>query len=65
MRSNFALRENFADQNDQDEYDITEVSGSKIWEDIITAENGSPVALQLQAPPQSKRKSPCAQVISL
>ena len=25
----------------------------------------SPVALQLRAPPQSKRKSPCAQVISL
>ena len=25
----------------------------------------SPVALQLRAPPQSKRKSPCAQIISL
>ena len=40
MRSNFALPENFADQYDQDEYDITEVSGSKLWEDIIAAENG-------------------------
>ena len=35
---------------------------AKHWQQVFKS---SPVALQLRAPPQSKRKSPCAQVISL
>ena len=38
-------------------------SGGNVNSSIIL--HASPVALQLRPPPQSKRKSPCAQVISL
>ena len=40
MRSDFALPENFPDQSDEDECDVTEASDSELWEDVITAEDG-------------------------
>ena len=40
MRSNFALAESFSDQNDEDECDLTETSGSELWEDVVTTEDG-------------------------
>ena len=39
MRRNFALLENFADRNDEDECDVTEASDSELWEDVLTAED--------------------------
>ena len=41
MRSDFALPENFADRNDEDECDVTEASGSGLWEDVIAAKRGA------------------------
>ena len=40
MRSNFALPKNFADRNLEDECDVAEASDSKLWENVITAEDG-------------------------
>ena len=40
MRSDFVLPENFADQNDEDECDITEAFDSELWKILITAEDG-------------------------
>ena len=37
MKSDFFLPENFADQNDEDECDVTEASDSELWEDVIRA----------------------------
>ena len=39
MRSDFALSENFSDQNDEDECDVTAACESELWEDVITAED--------------------------
>ena len=41
MRIDFALPENFADQNDEDECDVTKASDSEISEDVISAEGGA------------------------
>ena len=30
----------FADQSDEDEYDVTKASDSEFWENVITAEEG-------------------------
>ena len=40
MRTDFALPENFADENDEDKCDVTEASDSELWEDVITAKDG-------------------------
>ena len=40
MRSNFALPENFSDQNDENECDVAEAPKSEFWEDVTTAEDG-------------------------
>ena len=39
IRNDFALPENFADQNDEDNCNVTEATDSELWEDEITAEN--------------------------
>ena len=39
MRSGFVLPQNFADQNHEDECDVTEASDSELFEDVITAED--------------------------
>ena len=40
MRSDFALTENFADQNDEDGCGVTEASYSELQEVVITAQGG-------------------------
>ena len=40
MRSDLALPENFANQNDEDGCDVHEASDSGLWEDVITTEDG-------------------------
>ena len=40
MKSDFAFLENFAHDNDQNECDLSEASNSKLWEDVVTAEDG-------------------------
>ena len=40
IRSDFALPKIFADQNDENECDVTEVSNSELWEAVITAGDG-------------------------
>ena len=40
MSSDFALPKNFADQNDEDECDVTEAFDSELLEDVVTATDG-------------------------